>query len=119
MQQVVSHSKIEAKQNHIEVWNATMKQKIDLKQKFKVRKVDAISRGVEVKAERDEKQITTLVSVEEKQHQKHLSFHEKEKLRLLNLSSLLNSFCFFFHSCQSLYKAETINFPFFYMIKYK
>ena len=86
MQQALSHSKIEAKQNHIEVRDATMKQKIDSKREFKVRKADAISRGVEAKAERDEKRMTTLVSVEQKQHQKHLTFHEKEKLRLLNLS---------------------------------
>jgi hypothetical protein len=32
-----------------------MKQKIDSKREFKVRKADAISRGVEAKAERDEK----------------------------------------------------------------
>jgi hypothetical protein len=63
-----------------------MKHKIDSKREFKVRKADAISRGVEAKAERDEKRMTTLVSVEQKQHQKHLTFQEKEKLRLLNLS---------------------------------
>ncbi len=79
----MSHSKIEEKQNHIEVWNATKKEKEDSKQEFKVRKANAISRGLEAKAERDEKGMNTWVSV---QHQKHFAFHEKEKLRLLNLS---------------------------------
>jgi hypothetical protein len=57
-----------------------------VKREFKVQKADAISRGVEANVERNEKQMTTLVSVEQKQHQKHLTFDEKEKLRLLNLS---------------------------------
>jgi len=86
-QQALSHSKIEAKQNHIEVRDATLKQKLDFKREFKVvRKADAIARGVEAKAERDEKRLNTLSSVEQKQHQRHLTFQEKEKLRLLNLS---------------------------------
>jgi hypothetical protein len=86
-QQTLSHSKIEAKQNHVEVRDATMKQKLEFKREFKVvREADAISRGVEAKAERDEKRMTTLTAVEQKHHERHLTFHEKEKLRLLNLS---------------------------------
>ncbi len=86
-QQAISHSKIEAKQNHVEVRGANMKHKLESKREFKVaRKADAISRGVEAKAEREEKRMNTLAAVEQKQHLRHLTFHEKEKLRLLNLS---------------------------------
>jgi len=67
-QQALSHSKIEMKQNHIEVWDATRKQNEDSKREFKVRKANTISRGIsrgiEAKAERDEKRMNTLVSVE-------------------------------------------------------
>jgi hypothetical protein len=83
-QQAFSHSKIEAKLNNKEICAATSAVELDAKRTFKKRKTDTCARGKDAKLERDNNCMTSLQTIEQKQHIKMVSFYDDEKGRILS-----------------------------------
>jgi hypothetical protein len=82
-QQAFLHSKIEAKLNNKDIKAIIQQVEVDTKRVLKKQPLNYISKIDMAKIERDSNRMDTLVQEERKEHNKLVTYHEQQKLRLL------------------------------------
>ncbi len=95
-QRAFSHSKIEAKLNNKEICASTSAVELDAKRTFKKQKTDTSARWKDAKLERENNRMTSLQTIEQKQHIKMVSFYDDEKGRILSSTANEDFFFVFF-----------------------
>jgi hypothetical protein len=108
-QQAFSHSKIEVKLDNKDI-EAIIKQ-VQVKTKRVMSKwpYDAISKSDSAETERDVNRLQTLVQVERKEHTKLLTYHEEQKLKMLNNKMFLTKYLMLLWISLSLHLTKTSN----------